>query len=379
MINRLRVILPPESKLIAVILFFAIAEGPFAFIEWKIQQPLDFPRPGLFILRFIAFIYGFWRISSFHPAYQAEYRSWLERSPWTYKAALPAGPIWLVWEDLLPLGGLAVMGAFLGPLAPYQALGMFLFGYLTALASVAFRTGTKGFGYLVLIGLGLGLRAWQEPKVMLGMLGVFYLIGILGLRFALKQFPWSVSRDSTRPGSTPDAQENQCGWPFDQLRPPIEPDTSLSKIDGLMTGLLVGWFFFAAESLFSDRAIQVALVQKTFPIAIGGLAVSRLFQYTAGYAPPISLMGRIRTFRWIIPGYDKIFLAPLLTILVGVLALDGFRPPGLDDLVVLPIALAVAVTVSIDTGPSYLSWRLTGQHRIAASPAKLNAEFVKVG
>jgi hypothetical protein len=105
----------------------------------------------------------------------------------------------------------------------------------------------------------------------------------------------------------------------------------------------------------------------------------RTIHYCTGYAPPISLMGRIRTFRWIIPGYDKIFLAPFCTLLVGVLAIDSFRPPGLDDLIALPIALAIAVTVTLDTGPSMQSWRLTGQHRITVTASKMSGEFVKVG
>jgi hypothetical protein len=379
MINRLRVILPPDATLISIILIFAIAEGPFVFIEWKIQQPLDIPRPGLFILRFVAFFYGFWRLSSFHPAYLPDYRAWLERSPWSYKAALPAGPISLVWEDALPLGGLTVMGAFLGPMVPYQTISLFLFGYLTALVSVTFRTGTKAFGYAIFFGIGLAIRFWPDPKVMFATLCIVYLIGMISLRIALKRFPWPLFSRPSEPGGHPESPENQCGWPFDQLKPPIKPARALSSFDGLMIGLLTGWFLFAAESLWTDRFHQLFVVQKGFTMAIGGLATGRTIQYCSGYAPPISLMGRIRTFRWIIPGYDKIFLAPLCTLLVGVLAIDSFRPPGLDDLIALPIALAIAVTVTLDTGPSMQSWRLTGQHRITVTTSKMNGEFVKVG
>jgi hypothetical protein len=382
MMNRLRVILPSDSKVIAVFLIFVVAEGPFVFLEWKIQQPLDIPRPGLFVLRFIGFIYGYWRLSSFHPALNPAYREWLERGPWNSRKALPAGPITLVWEDALPLGALAVMGAFLGPLIPYQAIALFLLGYLTALVSPLFSTAPKAFGYLILFGIGLGIRFWPDPEVMLATLVVVYLIGLIGLRIGLKRFPWESFADSPRiEDIQKQLQDNSFGWPFDQLKPP--PDQpgrrQLTKFNGLMIGLLAGWFLFCFESLWPDPTAKLFLVQKGFTGAVGALAVGRTLIYCTGYASPISLMGRIRTFRWIIRGYDKVFLGPLCTILVGVLAIDRFRPPGLDDLIFLPMALAAAVTVALDTGPSLRTWQLTGQHRLTGSGSKMGGDFVKVG
>ncbi len=379
MIHRLRVVLPSDSVVLGVVLAFALAEGPFIFLEWKIQQPIDIPRPGLFVVRFIAVFYGCWRFTNFYPATQPAYLAWLERSPWRAGKALPGGPIHLVWEDLLPLSGLAVMGAFLGPLIPYQCLALFLVGYLISLSSSSFRNGTKAFGYLGLFGVGLAIRFWPEPKVMLAILAAFYLVGMVGLHVALKKFPWPFFTEARSTQELQKGQVDSCGWPFDQLKPPLKPGRLVSKGDGLMIGLMTGWYLFAAESLWSNPADQLFLVQKGFTIGVGILASVRTILYCSGYAPPISLLGRIRTFHWIIPGYDKVFLGPICTILVGLLAFDRFRPAGLDDLNFLPFALAIAIVVTLDTGPSLSTWRLTGQHRMTVSGSKMGGEYVKVG
>ncbi len=379
MINRLRVILPSDSVVLAVVLVFALAEGPFIFIEWKIQQPLDTPRPGLLVVQLIAILYGIWRCTHFHPAYLAEYRAWLERTPWNRKKALPGGPVHLVFEDALPLCGLAIMGEFLGPLIPYRVLGLFLVGYHGAFVSSSFRTGTRGFGYLVAFGTGLAIRYWQDSKICLLILVATHVVARIGMMVSLANFPWPYFADPEHGETLQQKMEKVCGWPFDQLKPSVPSQWKIPMLDGLAIGLLAGWFLYSCESLLLKRSDQLVMVRMVFLGGLGFLASGRLMAYTMGYSSPISLWGRIVNFRWIIPGFDKVYLGPLCTILVGVLAVDRFRPPGLDDLIVLPMALALAITVTIDTGPSLKSWRLTGQHRITATTATMGGEFVKVG
>jgi hypothetical protein len=136
---------------------------------------------------------------------------------------------------------------------------------------------------------------------------------------------------------------------------------------------------FAAESLIPDRPTQQVFVYVTLGGSVLFLALLRLAIYIGSYAPPMTVWGRIRTLRPIIPGYDQVLLAPICVLLIGLLAFDRFRPPGLDDLVFLPIAEAVATAVALTTGPSLERWRLTGQHRIRQPGAGKAAEFVKVG
>jgi hypothetical protein len=88
--------------------------------------------------------------------------------------------------------------------------------------------------------------------------------------------------------------------------------------------------------------------------------------------PPLSLLGRVARRRPIIPGYDKVFVAPLLALLVAV-------PLGCVALAAAPILggygsetlLSAAVTLTwwilVGMGPGLEAWRLTGNCRIVRS------------
>ena len=96
----------------------------------------------------------------------------------------------------------------------------------------------------------------------------------------------------------------------------------------------------------------------------------RLLVYIGPCRPPISLWGRIMTARWIIPGYDCVFVAPLCTLLVALigLAVGIVADPAYWGTVVYPLTMAAALIVALNMGPSLARWRLTGHHRIAPWP-----------
>ena len=105
-------------------------------------------------------------------------------------------------------------------------------------------------------------------------------------------------------------------------------------------------------------------------LAVGCLlAGGRLLAYTIGYMPPISFWGRVRTFRWIIPRYDVIFVAPLLILaLVATL----FWEPVWD---IRPGRILAAITagyvfIALGFPPTLEEWRLTGSHRIIPTVQK---------
>jgi hypothetical protein len=93
----------------------------------------------------------------------------------------------------------------------------------------------------------------------------------------------------------------------------------------------------------------------------------RLLAYIGPYRPPISFWGRILTGRWIIPGYDYVFLAPLCTLLVALLGWRAALLAGPDHwgIVVYPLATAAVLIVALNMSPSLGQWSLTGHHRIA--------------
>ncbi len=378
-LTRLRVVLPEGAALTVFALIYLLLEAPYAYLEWRVGRPLDVPRPGMLVARLAALAYGGWRALAFHPAYRGDYRIWLERGPWTSRKPLPAGPIALSWEDALPAGALALMAAFHGPSGPFIVLGLFLIGHQAIVAVASFTTGATPFGYAVAFLIGLSIRLWPEPRDFLAAAVAGYLVGWAGLRVSLAKFPWPGYRKAGANDPKQAIREAACGWPFDQLQPKARSGRILPAHAGVLISLLAGWYLFAAESFFPDPAARRLFLHLGFVNAILILAFGRASLYGLGYAPPISLWGRLRTSRWIVPGHDQVYLAPLCTILVGVLALDRFRPPGLVDDTFLPIALAVACLVALTTGPSLARWRLTGRHRITLGVSKKGGEFVKVG
>ncbi len=378
LLTGLRVVLPPGRAIGAFAAIYTLFEGFHLFMFLRFGQVMDAERLSLYLLRVGALIYGSWRVTGFHPAFRNDYRIWLERSPWTARKPLPAGPIALSWEDALPLAALALLGRTQGPSAPMVVLGLFLIGYLALLAIPSFTTGAAASGYAIAFLVGLAIRCWPDPRAFLAAAVLGYLAGWLGLRASLARFPWPLYEKFNLATTKDMAQEATCGWPFDQLQPNVRATRILPAHAGVLISLLAGWYLFAAESLLGNPADRQTMIHLTFVNAVLFLAGGRLVVYCWGYAAPISFWGRLATLRPIVPGYDQVFLAPLCTAMVGFLALDRFRPPGLVDDVFLPIALAVACLVALTTGPSLARWRLTGRHRITPGFATKN-DIVKVG
>ena len=113
------------------------------------------------------------------------------------------------------------------------------------------------------------------------------------------------------------------------------------------------------------------------------LPISRLAIYVDGYYSPISLWGRIWTGRWIIPGYDRVFIAPLVIIAVGPLSVYCLQAVGLPLDVAATVGIGTMTLAALILPPRLRSWRLTGQHRIVpaiqSGQSKANAPFVQVG
>lgn len=379
MMARLRVILPPGWVIVAFVAAYLTFEAPVLYFEWKLNARLEVERPGTHAIRLGAFALGVWRVAGFHPAYRPRYRAWLELTPWSVRKPMPGGPIAVGWEDLLPLGSLCLISAQQGLLGPLKTLIVFLIGYLSTLAIPMWMTGAGAFGYAIAFGIGLIVRLWPDPIICLAASIAIYGIARVGIRASMAKFPWPDFPEFEANPTIIKTLESDCGWPFDLLRPDFVCRPKLSRADGVMIGLLAGWFVFAAESLLTIPADRLILVQVSFLMAVTFSVVGRTGMYYRNHAPPISLWGRIRTFRWIIPGYDQIFVAPICIGLIGVLASKWLRPRVFDELIFYPAMLAVAIAVALTAGPSLTRWRMTGKHRIFWSMANKAGQFIKVG
>ena len=371
------------ERLTGIAIGFVLFEGAILYIDQRLfplVAHLPF-RPGTAILFLASINYGLFRATAFHPAFQGDYRTWLESTPWTSRKPLPMGPLELVWEDGLFLVPLILLAATLPEPHAVPLLCAFLLAHLLGLSFSFLLTRTRAPGYATAFGLGLAVWLWRQPTACLVAATLVYLIAYEGLWQALRSFPWKPWK-WPKPSSdlwSMDWLREDCGWPYDRMLGEVIEVPAISRIDALLGCMLGSWWLYVLASLFRDPKDKLGLLLLAgLPAAFSSLG--RLIIYGLGYVSPISFWARIWTFRWIIPGYDQIFVAPLCSPLAGVMTGALLYACGLPLEVCLPPAYGVAVLVALVTPPRLRRWRLTGQHRLVpVITTTAGQKYVQVG
>ncbi len=352
---------PTVSQTLTELLAEHLAHGTL------VGQRLIFLAAGLF---------GVYRGVIFHPYFRPDYREWLERTPWTWSMPLPLGPVHLVWED-------AIVPVLLGLLAlRHEQILLFapaLFSaaaYLAVLGAAFCGTGQWSFGFTVFFLLGLIIRlntfAWAAAGVAVGT----YVVSLVGLRACLAAFPWKDRTTTIQFWELLDnqkQQEKEVGWPFNQLSP-VPTTVCVPAVLGLFVSLLAGWWLHAFAANLSDASDQGEFLRFAFCLVGVGAALTRFISYFWGYLPPISLWGRVRTMRWIIAGYDQIFLAALS--IAAVVTVADLARKQFDLLVVAPVSVFLTLLIAFNMGPTLRNWHTTGKHRIV--PWLLQGQYRKL-
>jgi hypothetical protein len=363
---------------------FLALEAPLLYLEWRAGQRAGLRvRPGTVLLIVAAINHGVFRVLAFHPAFRKGYRTWLESTPWTYRKPLPLGPVELAWEDGLFLGPLILLSATLPEPHAVQLLCIFLLTNLLALTLSFWLTRSWAFGYSTALALGLAVWLWRQPIACLAILTAVYLIAYEGLRRALAGFPWDIR---TLPNLNEDLakagwRKEPCGWPHDRMMGDIVQWRGISRIDALLICMLSGWWFYVLVSLIEEPPARIGLSAAAFSLAMVAAPLARIGIYTTGYASPIGFWGRIWTARWIIPDYDRVFVAPLCALIAGPATAVFLRACSAPEPIRYTIAAAMVILVATLTPPRLGSWRLTGRHRIVNTIPSQNQQnaFVKVG
>ena len=222
----------------------------------------------------------------------------------------------------------------------------------------------------------------DKPIACLAAATLVYLIAYEGLWRGLAQFPW-------KPRTMPDFSDLSnvgagaaCGWPFDRMIRDVLGQ-GISRIDAVICCALGSWWLFVLSSFFRGAETRMKLVVVPFSILLVVLPILRLAIYVDGHRSPISLWGRIMTGRWIIPGYDQVFVAPLLIVVSGPLSVYCLHAARLPLDVAAAMGAGIMTAVALVSPPRLRRWRLTGQHRIVATiptnQPKAKAQFVQVG
>ena len=378
MLRRLLVVAPSGWPVILFVLLFASVEGPIHYLEWQVGQPIVLPySPGRWFLIAGAVLLARYRVTAFHPLFHADYLAWLKSTPWTVDKSLPVGPIELVPQDALAMGGLMLLGLAQRQTESIELLIVFLFAYLVWILSTFWRTRVPGFGYVAALLLGFVPRLWNRPWLDLAVLTGLYLLVHEGLWRSLSRFPWATEGFSAERTLAVRQEEEfgpACGWPYDRFLRDVKMAKGIRRADALLISMLVGWWLYALEDWISSRfefpMIAIALFQ---------LMMQRGILYFRGYAPPISVGGRIATFRWIIAGYDRAIVFFVLAFLAFPVVMVTVALLGIDPRRCVPLIAALVVYFTLSTPPSLRNWRLTGQHRLVAAIPRGSQEFVQVG
>jgi hypothetical protein len=322
-----------------------------------------------------ASLHALCRLARFHPVCNFSYASWLALSPWTATKPLPLGPIHPVWQDIAVIAILVALARWHAHIDP--ALPLFAFGltYLIGLTLLLVATRTwPSFFAMGFLWPSLALTNGKSLPVAL-IFAVMILVLWHGTCKSLWGFPWR-QENRTHPGlaKAPNPKSmgqveiriedvnamgtsSTVGWSFAQLSPKAR-FKSVSTSTGLWVSLLIGWW---AYCLIVGSGMESAPGM----ILVFGLfgALVRVGIYWGGLAPSFSFRSRLVSGRLIVPGFDQIFIAPLMAVAVAVVGGVVIRRSGS----LYPEAHSVFITlilfVLLAGGPTMRNWVLTGEHR----------------
>jgi len=337
--------------------------------------------------------YGAFRAFFFHPAQNPSYRAWLDTTPWNARKPLPFGPIHVVWQDVILLLALVLLvvhfwfefgsshihtmvvpkRAWHYPV--YFVLLPFFGANLFGLATIMPTTGRAGFGAAIMFGLACTARSLVIPEAVVASLFATYVVAQVGVRRSFADFPWSITRPAaaeTLSHAALGRHERQApviGWPHAQLGP-RRIGTLFGPGRAAASSLLISAWMYAVLAHFGPLLALDEVrpaVEKfwwAFRAFVWIIAAGRVLGYCANHLSPISLLGRIATGRLIIPGYDRVFVAPLCVLVVGHGLEFATKAMEFPPHVALPASVAVVSWLVLSLGPSWEEWHLTGSHRL---------------
>jgi hypothetical protein len=382
--ERFRQIAPDRGRIIAFLVLFVSCEAFMRCLDWigfPIGARVPF-RPANALLFLVAVSYGISRVTDLHPVFQDDYRTWLERTPWTNRKPLPLGPVELVLEDALVLGPLLLLSATLPQPRALSLLCAFLLCHLGAIVLSLWLTRIRTVGYLTAFGLGFAVKLWHQPLSCLAMATLVYLIAYEGLLQSLDRFPWPPRRrlkaNNDRTGMGPTTEP--CGWPYDRMLGEVVHSTEIPRIDAVICCALGSWWLYLLASFIPDDRTRLGMLSMVCSFPYVAFPFARLAFYTQGHPPPISGWARIMTMRWIIPGYDQVFAGPLCALLGGPASVGLLFAVGCPLDACIALGTGVTATVAFVAPPRLRRWRLTGYHRIVprGNLTAVNTGFVKV-
>jgi hypothetical protein len=330
----------------------------------------------------VAFLYGGYRGVAFHPLGNRRYGTWLAQTPWQFSMPLPLGPIQLVWQDVAAL--LAMMCLALLPPHEFNfALyvpATFLLTYCAAQIAPLKQLRSDRDVCVAILVFACALLIGRSPLALLSLALAFYGFTYAETRQSMRDFPFKFER------------RKALGLvPYVVTRPPdiglpILPSHDLDAGNpllyfvnrhALIVAVAIGIMFFSIAFQFrAEKDFDVGLLY-IYRLIWMILIVVRIVTYLVGHLPPISIMGRIATRRWILPGYDVIFIAPLVALFIALALPKLLLLIGVPPLVAFPFSTAATVWLCFGMRPTIVEWHYTGHFRIPNESPNKRREFVR--
>jgi hypothetical protein len=247
-------------------------------------------------------------------------------------------------------------------------------GFLFASWTVSFKvTKHRKHAYLMAFLFSGLIPFWNSPVGLSVVFALMYAVVLHGKRETLVSFhDWSGLKEQVLKVLKKSSSQNDkvLGWPYDRLAPTLANAGTFRESLAIST-LVTWWAFLAVACIWPQEPTPLVLAC----LGTGFGAFTRLVIYLAGYAAPLSLRGRLVTGQLIIPGFDIVWIAPgLMVLLAGVVFLSSL-------IWSLPFSVCVAIIVfgsmmiGLKCPPDLNEWKLTGNHHIVVGITLNGAEL----
>ena len=368
----------------AISLFCFLVFGSY-FFDLILQSFFFAPKPDLFILKPLrtgiicigAFIWGVWRVVLFYPYPSGQYGKWLTLTPWRYGMQMPKGSIQLNILDIVIAAILCATILLDKEIPVIIPAIIFLYSYIVS-AVISTMNGIslkKYYGKRFLILTIIPFAFYPFPSIIstLISLGLAYLLCYSHLRDVLKAYPWNqiswLEYDEDI-FLQKDFKNIKTGWPYNSLAPcEKEPFFIKNKtFTTLMLSVLIVWWLHGLLPLaFDDNEVSAIMLSFILGYLALFLIIARMILYLNGTAPPISFLGRIMNAYFIIPRYDKVFIAPIFIIVFVIFTIYYMPESAQYACWAFEAAVFVLLCAAMGCPPNLSQWRNTSMIRIKRS------------
>jgi hypothetical protein len=344
-----------------------VCAGTFVFVEmmaraglhrwitlkdYRVIEPY-LRDPTAICWTFIGILYASFRTMRYYPA--LSYGAWLSSTPWQSKRPLPLGPPHLVWEDMVPA---LLVALWCGrPVLPMTAFAV-IYGLMAVRVSWRGRDGKWVLALFVCLA-AYEVLIWPSDRLILVIDLAILVAADVAVRRSLFDLPWV--RPIALEARVARANLGKSKWPL----APLTPMNPMAAADGWTIAAVAGW----VVNCVAGRVIREDPGDADSAAIVVGLVLSlaallRWGNYCGMYHPPISIWGRIRTLRLVVPGYDHVLIAPLAAAAIGIAIPFSCWTAGWKYPVVLAATTLLVMCIILNAGPTISQWQLTGHHRI---------------